>query len=85
MKEFLSAEWIRIWLQGRNEKNLRLIRNPLNLVFTIVDVGCCDYIHFKLFEARKNPFLIKLCRKLLKKPEIKQPMLQGWVNAISSH
>jgi hypothetical protein len=82
--ERYSADWVRVWLEGRDKKNLRSWGNAHTLTIGFVDLSTCEHIVFKIREARKDPGLYKLYRKLNEEPAL-SPMQQGWLNAISQN
>lgn len=88
--ERLSAEWVRVWLEGRDKKNLRAYGNAFSLTIVLADVSACEHIVFKISEARRDPSLYKLYHELRSREGRYEdtaltPMLHGWFHAISQN
>ena len=82
MGERISTELIRVWLKGRDRRNLRICSDPHTLTLGLADVSTAEHVHFPIKELREDRKLYKIYSNAAKQPT-PEGMILGWLSAVS--
>lgn len=77
--DVLQAKWIRLWLEGREEKNLYAVGSVRKLILGFADTSNSGRVFFSIKEGRKDPGLIQLYHKLSGKEKPSGAMVADWL------
>jgi hypothetical protein len=77
--DVLQVKWIRLWLKGRDEKNLYAVGSVRKLILGFADTSNSEKVFFSFKEGKKDPGLIELYHKLFDKTKPKNAMVADWL------
>jgi hypothetical protein len=77
--DIFEAKWIRLWLKGRDEKNLYAVDSVTKLVLGFADTSNGESVFFNIKECKKDPGLFDLYKKLSGKKKPDGAMTADWL------